>query len=57
VGETYIPTLGIKVIPLTEPWAQRRFVVCYRDFATLQPAAQRMVDHLAERATRARETP
>jgi len=56
VGETYRPTLGIKVIPLTDPWTQRRFVVCYRDFDALQPAAQRMVDHLADRATRTQDT-
>jgi DNA-binding transcriptional LysR family regulator len=55
VGETYRATLGIEVIPLRDAWAQRRFVVCYRDFEALQPAAQRMVDHLAERATNAHE--
>lgn len=55
VGETYRATLGIEVIPLTDAWAQRRFVVCYRDFEALQPAAQRMVDHLAQRAVTAHE--
>jgi DNA-binding transcriptional LysR family regulator len=52
VGDAYRPTLGIQLIPLTDPWAQRRFIVCYRNFDALQPAAQRMVDHLAERASR-----
>jgi DNA-binding transcriptional LysR family regulator len=55
VGDAYRPTLGIHLIPLTDPWAQRRFVVCYRNFDALQPAAQRMVDHLAERAIRAQD--
>ncbi|WP_207005376.1 LysR family transcriptional regulator [Trinickia mobilis] len=50
VGDTYMRLLNVKVIPLTDRWAQRRFVVCFRDFDALQPAAQRMVDHLAERA-------
>jgi DNA-binding transcriptional LysR family regulator len=50
VGETYTRFLDVKVIPLTDTWAQRRFVVCFRDFDALQPAARRMVDHLASRA-------
>ncbi len=50
VAETYRPALGIKVIPLTDTWAQRRFVVCFRSFDALQPAAQRMVDYLASQA-------
>jgi DNA-binding transcriptional LysR family regulator len=53
VAETYRPLLGIRVVPLTDAWAQRRFVVCFRDFDALQPAAQRMVEHLVERAARA----
>ncbi|WP_269501606.1 LysR family transcriptional regulator [Burkholderia sp. IMCC1007] len=50
VAQTYRPVLGIKVIPLTDAWAKRRFVVCFRSFDALQPAAQRMVDYLASRA-------
>jgi DNA-binding transcriptional LysR family regulator len=53
VAETYRPVLGIRVVPLTDAWAERRFVVCFRDFDALQPAAQRMVEHLVERAARA----
>lgn len=37
-------------MPLSEDWALRRFVVCYRDFESLQPAAQRMVAYLHARA-------
>jgi DNA-binding transcriptional LysR family regulator len=50
VGQRYAPMLGIRVVPLSEDWALRRFVVCYRDFDTLQPAAQRMVEYLHARA-------
>ena len=39
--------------PLTDRWAERRFIVCCRDFDALQPAAQHMVDHLAEHAKEA----
>ena len=43
---------GIKVIPLTDAWAQRRFAVCFRDRAALAPAELRMVEHLAAKAQR-----
>jgi DNA-binding transcriptional LysR family regulator len=38
---------GLRLIPLAEPWADRRFIVCYRDLASLNPAAQSLVEHLA----------
>ena len=41
---------GIKVIPLSDAWATRRVAVCFRDRATLTPAALRMVEHLAAKA-------
>ncbi|QCP53557.1 LysR family transcriptional regulator [Trinickia violacea] len=53
VGETYKRLLNVKVIPLTDRWAARRFIVCFKDFDALQPAAQRMVNHLAECAKEA----
>jgi len=49
VAEAYLPVLGIKIIPLTDAWAQRRFVVCFKSFDALQPAAQRMVEYLVNR--------
>jgi DNA-binding transcriptional LysR family regulator len=54
VGGPYAKTLGVKLIPLTNAWSERSFVVCFRDRDALQPAAQRMVDHLAEQALAAR---
>lgn len=41
----------IKVIPLTDPWAKRRFAVCFRDQASLAPAAARLVEFLATKAS------
>ncbi len=41
---------GLRIIPLDELWAQRRFVVCFRDAQALSPAAQLLVDHLAAQA-------
>jgi DNA-binding transcriptional LysR family regulator len=49
VAERYLPVLGIRIIPLTDAWAQRRFVVCFKSFDALQPAAQRMVEYLVNR--------
>ena len=45
--------LGIEVIPLTDAWALRRFVVCFQSYAALQPPARHLVDHLVERAAAA----
>jgi DNA-binding transcriptional LysR family regulator len=53
VAEAYTRIFDVKTIPLTDPWALRQFVVCFRDIDALQPAARRMVDYLANRATAA----
>jgi DNA-binding transcriptional LysR family regulator len=50
VGRTYARMLDLCMIPLTDAWAQRRFIVCCRDFESMQPAAQRMMEHLVARA-------
>ncbi|WP_244818363.1 LysR substrate-binding domain-containing protein [Caballeronia sp. Lep1P3] len=51
VSTAYSPQLGVRIIPLTDVWAERRFIVCYKRFDMLQPAAQRMVEHLTARAS------
>jgi DNA-binding transcriptional LysR family regulator len=38
---------GLKLVALREPWAERRFIICYRDPPALSPAAQLLLDHLA----------
>lgn len=50
VGAAYAKALGVKVIPLADVWAERRFIVCFTDFDALQPAAQRLVERLTENA-------
>jgi DNA-binding transcriptional LysR family regulator len=50
VGASFAQSFGIKLVPLTDTWAKRRFAVCFRARASLQTAAQRMVDHLVSRA-------
>jgi DNA-binding transcriptional LysR family regulator len=44
------PQPGVHLVPLDEPWARRRFVLCYRDATLLSPAAQVLLDHLASHA-------
>jgi DNA-binding transcriptional LysR family regulator len=43
-------SLGLRLVPLAEPWAERRFILCHRDGQALAPAAQLLVDYLAAQA-------
>jgi hypothetical protein len=36
------------VIPLTDPWAERRFAVCFKEQQTLPVAAQLLLSHLTD---------
>lgn len=38
---------GLKILPLLEPWARRRFVLCHRGEETLTPAAQLLLEALS----------
>jgi DNA-binding transcriptional LysR family regulator len=38
----------VRIVPLSDAWAQRRFAICYRDEQALSPAAQLLVQHLAK---------
>lgn len=46
VADNYTQANGLKIVPLAEPWAERRFVICFRDAQALSPAAQLLVEHL-----------
>jgi DNA-binding transcriptional LysR family regulator len=50
VAQAPAASMGLRLIPLAEPWADRRFILCFRDAASLTPAAQLLVDHLASLA-------
>jgi DNA-binding transcriptional LysR family regulator len=50
IADPYAESLDLRVVPLRDEWARRRFAVCYRDLATLSPAARMLVDFLAARA-------
>jgi DNA-binding transcriptional LysR family regulator len=43
----------VRMVPLSDAWAERSFAICFREFAALQPASQRLVGHLEARAQRA----
>ncbi|MCL4746662.1 MAG: LysR family transcriptional regulator [Burkholderiaceae bacterium] len=47
VAGNYSARRTVRVIPLSNAWARRRFAVCFRIRAGLSPSALRMVDHLA----------
>jgi DNA-binding transcriptional LysR family regulator len=47
VAGGFAQAYGLKIIPLQEPWAERRFIICFRDEQGLPPAAQLLVGHLA----------
>ena len=57
VGGRIATMLGVKLIPLTDAWAQRNFAVCFQDLDALQPAVRRMVEHLVEHAKSAEVKP
>jgi DNA-binding transcriptional LysR family regulator len=40
---------GLAVIPLAEAWAERRFVVCFREADQLSLAARALMEHLVAR--------
>jgi DNA-binding transcriptional LysR family regulator len=50
VAETYRRVFDVHVIPLTDAWAKRRFIICFKNFDSLQTAAQRLVEYLSSRA-------
>lgn len=50
VGSAYAAVDAVRLIPLTDSWATRRFAVCFKDTKSLQPAALRMVEYLASKA-------
>ncbi len=46
VAQVYANVQSLRVIPLNDAWARRRFAICYRGEAPLSPAADLLVQHL-----------
>lgn len=51
VSERYIRSGEIAIVSLKDAWAQRQFAILFRDRHDLSPAAERLIQHLAQRAT------
>ena len=51
VARPFTDTYGLRLMPLADAWARRRFAICFRDEATLSPSAQLLVAHLERCAT------
>lgn len=49
-AQAHADALGLRLQPLTDTWARRRFVICMRARESLSPAARGLVDHLHERS-------
>lgn len=47
VADAPAAAYGLQVLPLAEPWAERRFIICFRDAHAPTPAAQLLLAHLA----------
>jgi DNA-binding transcriptional LysR family regulator len=47
VGTIYRKHSGLRLIPLADPWASRRFSILFKERASLSTAAQLMLDHLS----------
>ncbi|MGF7190939.1 DNA-binding transcriptional LysR family regulator [Robbsia andropogonis] len=53
VATTYQSVFKVKIIPLTDTWTKRNFVVCFKQFNFLQAPAKALVEHLTRRAEKA----
>jgi DNA-binding transcriptional LysR family regulator len=56
VAAAYARTWDLRCIPLAEPWAQRRFALCFRDVAGLPAAARLLLAQLEQGAARDKGT-
>lgn len=50
IAAPHAEAFGLKILPLTDAWAKRRFAICYRDKALLPKASALLVDFLARAA-------
>jgi DNA-binding transcriptional LysR family regulator len=50
VARIYVSAGQVRLVPLLDPWAERRFAICFRDEAALTPAALRLLGFLGEQA-------
>lgn len=51
VSGIYVSAGQVRLVPLRNDWALRRFAICYRRQGELTPAAQRLLDFLCRQAS------
>lgn len=49
VSSPHVDSGSVKLIPLSDSWARRRFAICYRRLEDLQAAGARVVEYLGSR--------
>ena len=47
VARNFARSMKLRLVPLTDAWAQRRMWICVKDYAGLPASARQLVDHLA----------
>jgi DNA-binding transcriptional LysR family regulator len=47
VAEPFARTAAVRIVPLSDSWARRRFAMCFRSSQALPACARLLVDHLA----------
>ncbi|MEO8281064.1 MAG: LysR family transcriptional regulator [Ideonella sp.] len=50
VSGIYVSAGQVRIVPLSNDWAQREFAVCYRRHGDLTPAAERLLEFLVHQA-------
>jgi DNA-binding transcriptional LysR family regulator len=50
VAEPYLEVYGLCCIPLDEPWARRRFAICFRGGNDVSTASRLLIEHLQRKA-------
>jgi DNA-binding transcriptional LysR family regulator len=51
IADFYVKQMDLRLIRLTNPWAKRRFLICYRDRSSLPKAAALLLDYLGVAAS------
>lgn len=46
IAQPFAQTYGLRLVPLADDWARRRFAICFRSQDQLSPAARLLVAHL-----------
>jgi DNA-binding transcriptional LysR family regulator len=51
-ARAFVASMQLRLIRLSDPWAQRRMYICVREYASLPAIARKLVDHLRQTIAR-----